>query len=1282
MERRNTWLPLTIVALLAGGALAPHLGPGSSPSPPGRTTDTSPRDAKAGAKAAGSAGFVNELAQLLNVDIGEVALVRQARERADGSPRFDDAEMIRCFFDLDVDRDKEFDDAARDVTRQWPRCGGDFTNLATPLPEERLVRVRRVLEQAVALDRARIRETEDASVARALERVAASQGSPERSLRRSILDDRAAAARRRMAFLAVRRAAGWYFRGVSPDAPCADPAQEREFVQFVIATVPDPVDSYARWQFDPMLMTLLAAATADGYLPTRFNFPDTTSPPAAGGESPLHERTPGVVLLRHDDRADGRETHKLLVLLLAYETATAGVHQAALASALRIVLDWDRGDADTCAASPGSPAVLLLAPTFSGSSESVAAVLDSIRGELGSRKVRIVSGSANSAENFRVLNRPPSITFRATVYPNKVLLDVLWDYLSNTVDPALTRAHSVAWLAESNTAYGNSFVAGLPGDKASVDHIIRFFPLHLSRIRAGEPASAPQASVPARFGPLQIEDRTRYTDQLPLASDETTRSYVELTLDHTLRSIRDARVGVVGLFATDARDKLFLARQVLAKTPNVILFTTESDILYSHPDFYSSTEGMLIAAPYPLNASNSLINRDHGEYRRELPESTMMGVFNALTMLLNYDADGRPTTWRAPGLLRYGNDTCSSECRPDVWISIVGRSGVRPVWRVTPTLKYDDPQLGNALNNYIQPVRPFKTASAVRLEPEPRVTVSDGVRLVFVLATLPMLALGFVVAFRKPRALEPAIVESAPYLLVACLALVPIALLIAAFAVMCFLEPAIDIRSKYFMAAAAGTAAVLLLWGAVRAARSLKGRAREHWVPLALSGALVEMAIVLLVFLIGQRQYATLFVERLSQPLDGTSPGVAVAALALSICAWPGVECFRLWRRLPIGSSEISYLKDLLGADATTAASLQLGTLNAPMLSFARPMACLTVSIAALTMALLVAPVFRPLIAVDGRALGEYLTMGIAIVQLMIVVAIAQFVCSWQCVSRLLDHVAALGLNESFRELPDKLFPNGAIPRMPRVLELESAVHLWQRLAGVRGRLDQHGTLRAAFETDLLANPRQILSHSNTWPILLGHSAAAAKETRAEHAGRRAAHPVMSVVPIGPAADPVSLVVGAPLDKFLAAESDRRASETERNERSQFAAIPLVLLVRMVVARMWDNLAFVAAAVGLTAATLWAYHLQMKDALISLVWCDVIAAVVVVLYVFVDMERNELLSHITSTKPGEIAWNRGDFAIKLLVYGLIPLAGLFATQFPNLSGTVMRWLEPVQKALP
>jgi len=38
--------------------------------------------------------------------------------------------------------------------------------------------------------------------------------------------------------------------------------------------------------------------------------------------------------------------------------------------------------------------------------------------------------------------------------------------------------------------------------------------------------------------------------------------------------------------------------------------------------------------------------------------------------------------------------------------------------------------------------------------------------------------------------------------------------------------------------------------------------------------------------------------------------------------------------------------------------------------------------------------------------------------------------------------------------------------------------------------------------------------------------------------------------------------------------------------------------------------------------------------------------------------------------------------LKLTVFALLPLLTLFAAQFPDLGGVILRWLEPVQKALP
>jgi hypothetical protein len=67
--------------------------------------------------------------------------------------------------------------------------------------------------------------------------------------------------------------------------------------------------------------------------------------------------------------------------------------------------------------------------------------------------------------------------------------------------------------------------------------------------------------------------------------------------------------------------------------------------------------------------------------------------------------------------------------------------------------------------------------------------------------------------------------------------------------------------------------------------------------------------------------------------------------------------------------------------------------------------------------------------------------------------------------------------------------------------------------------------------------------------------------------------------------------------------------------------------------------------------------------------------------VFVRMERDEVLSNIRSSTPGQITWDR-DFMVKLVVYGLIPVAGLFAAEFPDIGGTVLSWIQPFQKALP
>ena len=75
---------------------------------------------------------------------------------------------------------------------------------------------------------------------------------------------------------------------------------------------------------------------------------------------------------------------------------------------------------------------------------------------------------------------------------------------------------------------------------------------------------------------------------------------------------------------------------------------------------------------------------------------------------------------------------------------------------------------------------------------------------------------------------------------------------------------------------------------------------------------------------------------------------------------------------------------------------------------------------------------------------------------------------------------------------------------------------------------------------------------------------------------------------------------------------------------------------------------------------------------------DVLVAIMVIMTVFVWMERDTVISRIRHTTPGEIEWN-WDFVWKLLVYVVLPLLTLFATQFPNIGSSLVRLLEPVQR---
>jgi hypothetical protein len=356
-------------------------------------------------------------------------------------------------------------------------------------------------------------------------------------------------------------------------------------------------------------------------------------------------REPGAILFRHVPSADELEDtrfvpvrqNELLLVFLVYETATGGVHQEALAHAIATSSDWQKlqGRAEP---------VRVLGPTYSGSIASIRRVLaEQVRRD-STLVMRVVSGGATAIDNQAAITSvaPERVSYQATLLPDDAVLEAVAAHIDTTRAPFVGRRSQTAVLVEGNTAWGRQL---LRTRGALADAVVFPFPLHISRLRsvAARERAADSASVraPSRFLPLTLDEPITPADQIPSFSPRTTATSVELVVANLLATIRREGIETVGILATDTRDKLFLAQQITQFSPDVTVFTTEPDLLFTHPDYRRYTRGLVVGSTYPL--FNGLQPSTMGEARRlQFGSMTAQGVYNAMLALVNYEPDGKP----------------------------------------------------------------------------------------------------------------------------------------------------------------------------------------------------------------------------------------------------------------------------------------------------------------------------------------------------------------------------------------------------------------------------------------------------------------------------------------------------------------------------------------------------------------------------------------------------------------------------------------------------------------
>jgi hypothetical protein len=519
--------------------------------------------------------------------------------------------------------------------------------------------------------------------------------------------------------------------------------RSRYSVQFMIATIPDPIYSRLPYLFDRFLASIQRAAATDGLVLDRFYLPweelhnIEENPSASEPSEPEpfalipYAKDPGLLLYRDPSGP------RVLVLFLVGESPTAGISKNALTSALNQIVQLRKDRAKEV--DSHSLDIPILGPTFSGSAESLDFMLhswspDSPKGQNPLPvHFNIVSGSATAVVPCSIASDEGrcyfdqssglhTFSFQATVVPDNDAFQRFREFLDKR-QPALRGPIRIALLMEANTTYGKSLKEQLekerkpkpsrqnasPTADANLDIVSLPFPLHISRLRSElEKMRHAQAqnsgqtnpdTESSRYLPVPIEDESEHAHDVVPPFSELDISTSELILSNLLSTVSQEQFDYVGIAATDVRDAIFLAREIREHSPSSVIFALNADLIYAHPEANPNTRGMLLVTPYPLFTLNQRwdASNDTQAYRFQFPDQNSEGVYNAMLHLLN----SLPGTHK--DLLEYGlpfrrlPPIDKMLPNPPLWITTIGRQGFWPV-AVLPVPSPDAPLDSTAMS--------------------------------------------------------------------------------------------------------------------------------------------------------------------------------------------------------------------------------------------------------------------------------------------------------------------------------------------------------------------------------------------------------------------------------------------------------------------------------------------------------------------------------------------------------------------------------------------------------
>jgi hypothetical protein len=1132
--------------------------------------------------------------------------------------------------------------------------------------------------------------------------------------------------------------------------PAGKAAHEQCSIEFLIATVPDPVDSRLPNFFDSFAESIESAAGAAGYALDRFALPWITEGDSGQEKPPLwrptlYDSVPGLILFRDPT---GR---KLLLVLLVGETPTTGIHKQAMFSALDQIAQfypWDPHHADLPPMFPEArrsgptDTFRILGPSFSGSMVSLRFALEgwlASRSNSSNLRFQIISGTATAIDT-RWLSHVghDQATFRATVPPDDETFPAFVCYLQWYVQSGSNR---IAVLREENTGYGQTvpggFVHGSCGGTVFPDILSLPFPLHISRLREAsvqatntqpQPGSGPGSSKSAS-APRTEQRTTEPREVLPSFSDLTVQS-AELTLSNLLSTIAREQYTYVGIVATDVRDTMFLAREVRQHCPATVLFTVNSDLLYAGPTVNDVTQGMLVFTPYPLFNLEQLWTYPYrgGETRLQFSSQAAEGVYNATLALLN----------RGELMVDYGpvlptpDRTPQPELRkPSLWVTAIGNGETLPVkllpWQDLRGYTYSPAQAVETSNKQVIGARKYNLERGLYSR-------STVVAVIVVNLLLSAFSLLIISQYRrmesKKRAnrvsallgdtVSPAYwSEGRLFLLCCCWSLLTFYIVAAVDLCLPFIagiklgqsaRTTLTSTVALFLLLSAVTMFLLLigiraLFAAFRAAPAVqRGSAPEVllFVLLACVGVFIPAGLLCCSwFYTLKLNWANglLIFFRSFDLRSGLSPLVPLSCVAAGACLW-ALCSFRRLRLIDIlrasGTAEeagswLSFLS-LEGRSFTGVRELE-GNIKD---NLERSTVISRWWYVALMTAAWIVWVdffyFRLVRELEGRPFYWLFGAAFFIVYWALLMEFMRLVFVWRGLHLLLQRLAWHPLLTAFKRYQGR-FPNftkiDLTHRPSRFAALEASVEQAGRLLrtaktltqaprtdpGLRELLRQsipewetHAQAAEALLSEALrlqwTDPSQADDHAMRETIRTKHAIRLKGDWRQALELRHRAH--RSLFELMQSLD-------KPMEQYW--DSDRAGHSTPAaalffRQVEEFFVTRLVNFLALVFPSLQNLGYFVLVGLLLMLLAVTSYPFQPRNEFLFFNWVVILSFIGTLFWIFVEMDRNTVLSFLNGTKPGQVHFSL-ELVLRTVLYLGVPLLALLGAQFPQSVGKII-----------